>query len=48
MSTVLRAMSFNIRCDVFTTTADDDDYWPTRKPLVSQMLREARPHILGV
>lgn len=48
MSSVLRTMSFNIRCDTFTTTKDDNDYWPTRAPIVTEMLQQNRPHILGV
>jgi endonuclease/exonuclease/phosphatase family metal-dependent hydrolase len=41
-------MSFNIRCDILNTDIKDNDYWPSRCDIVSQMLREARPHILGV
>lgn len=48
MSTALQTMSFNIRCDTFNTTKDDNDYWLNRASIVTKMLQENQPHILGV
>lgn len=48
METKLKVMSFNIRCDTLMTRAGDADYWPERRPLVTQMIQESTPHILGV
>lgn len=48
MTTALKTMSFNIRCDTLRTTPDDPDYWPMRQLILTEMLKRNTPHVLGV
>lgn len=42
---MLRAMTFNLRCDV---PADGENAWPHRREIVAELIRERAPHLLGI
>ncbi|MDQ4112050.1 MAG: endonuclease/exonuclease/phosphatase family protein [Actinomycetota bacterium] len=44
----LHVMSFNIRYDREGTQPGQPDYWPERKPLVTELVELEKPTILGV
>lgn len=44
----LHVMTFNIRYDREGTAPTSPDYWPTRRPAVTSLLRAEQPTLLGV